>query len=765
MSGIADASATGAYVGFEGRVETTMGQSTPHWPEPARPPEGAPNVVVVLCDDLGFADLGCYGSEIDTNEIDRLAAEGLRYTNFHVTPMCSPTRASLLTGLNSHLAGVGHVAHSDCGFPGYSTALASDTVTLAEILRDNGYATMMVGKWHLAKDSDLSPAGSQEAWPCQRGFDRFYGFLDAFTNLHQPHRLVQDNSVVEVDRYPDDYYFTDDITERAISMVREQQASNPDQPFFLYFAHGAVHAPMQAKRADIERQRGRYDDGWDALRERRWERQREMGLLPHHARLAPGETDRSQSVLPWEKLGADRQRLYARFMEIYAAMVETIDASLGRLRESLEELGVWDDTIVLFLSDNGAAREGETHGTSQFFAPLVYDPDIRRKDLERLDLLGGPQTLPHYQRGWAYACNTPFRLYKASTHAGGHQVPLIVSGPSVPATGEIRHQYQHVTDILPTLLDVIGINAAPNSAKPLAGSSFASTFTDAGAASSHREQVYEISGHRGYYRDGWEVVTRHEPFTDFDADRWELYDLDADPTEMEDRASDQPDRVTELVNAWDRAAWANQIYPLDEGGFNKFFVRPPSAVAYHQPVRIVPGTPTLERWRCLQLIQMRSFGIEIELEYRAGDEGMLVAHGDQGGGYAIYVEDGQLVWAHNGYGAMTLIDGGVVPDGARRIDARVTAKARGVWDVELAIDDVVVGVGEGLPHFWFMAPLEGIDVGIDRRSPVSWDIYQRRGPFPYTGRLVAVTYTPGDPVSDAPEPLVETILEAQRRYD
>ncbi|WP_420637767.1 arylsulfatase [Candidatus Poriferisocius sp.] len=760
-----DLSATGAYAGFDGEIGETMGASVPSWPPLPVAPKGAPNVVVVLCDDLGFADLGCYGSEIATHEIDRMAAEGLRYTNFHVTPMCSPTRASLLTGLNSHLAGVGHVAHSDCGFPGYATALANDTVTLAEILRDNGYATMMVGKWHLAKDSDLSPAGSQESWPCQRGFDRFYGFLDAFTNLHQPHRLVQDNTVVEVDRYPDDYYFTDDITDRAIAMVRDQQASNPAQPFFLYFAHGAVHAPMQAKRADIERQRGRYDDGWDALRERRWQRQQELGLLGDHAELAPKESARSQTVVPWEKLDADRRRLYARFMEIYAAMVETIDESLGRLRRSLEQLGVWDNTVVMFLSDNGAAREGETHGTSQFFAPLVYDPDIRRKDLERLELLGGPRTLPHYQRGWAYACNTPFRLYKASTHAGGHQVPLVLRGPSVPATGEIRRQYQHVTDILPTLLDVIGIDAPPNPVKPLAGASFRPTFADDTAPSSHPEQVYEISGHRGYYRQGWEVVTRHEPMADFADDHWELYDLHADPTETDDLAAEHPDRVAELVDAWDHAAWANQIYPLDEGGFGRFFVRPPSAAAYHQPVRIVPGTPTLERWRCLQLIQMRDFTIRIELAYRTGDQGMLVAHGDQGGGYAIYIEDGRLVWAHNGYGAMTLVDGGQMADGAEVIEARVTALEGGRWRVELAVDGVVVGGGEDLLHFWFMAPLEGIDVGIDRRSPVSWDIYERHGPFPYTGHLTAVTYTPGDPAPDAPVPLVETILEARRRYD
>ncbi len=276
-----------AYAGFEGRVGRTFAGSDGWWPPRAEPPTGAPNVVVILADDLGFADLGCYGSEIATPNLDALAAAGLRYTNFHATPMCSPTRASLLTGVNHHLAGFGTVAHSDAGFPGYAMELPATTATLPEILRSHGYATFMVGKWHLAKDSDISAAGPQHSWPCQRGFDRFYGFLDAFTNLHQPHRLTEDNHQVEVDAYPDDFYLTDALTDRAVSMIRESKASNPDKPFFLYFAHGAVHAPLHAKAADIERYRGAYDEGWDVLRQRRYARQLELGVLAAERRWPP----------------------------------------------------------------------------------------------------------------------------------------------------------------------------------------------------------------------------------------------------------------------------------------------------------------------------------------------------------------------------------------------------------------------------------------------------------------------------------------------
>ncbi|MCU0309464.1 MAG: sulfatase-like hydrolase/transferase [Acidimicrobiales bacterium] len=348
-----------AYAGFEGRVGRVFATSEPWWPPRPQAPEGAPNIVVILVDDLGYADLGCYGSEIATPNIDRLAAGGLRYTNFHSAPMCSPTRAALLTGMEPHLAGVGTVAHSDPGFPGYAMELAPDVVTLPETLRSAGYATYMVGKWHLSKDSDQSDAGPRDSWPCQRGFDRYYGFLDAFTNLHQPHRLVSDNQAVEIDSYPDDYYFTDDITDRAIAWMKAGKAADPTKPFFTYVAHGAVHAPLHAPADAIARQKGRYDAGWDALREARYRRQLELGVVAPGVELAPRNTEPGNDVAPWDSLTAPQQELFSRHMEVFAAMVETVDASTGRILDALEEMGELDNTIVVFTSDNGASREGE----------------------------------------------------------------------------------------------------------------------------------------------------------------------------------------------------------------------------------------------------------------------------------------------------------------------------------------------------------------------------------------------------------------------
>ncbi len=462
---------------------------------------------------------GCYGSEIDTPNLDALARRGIQATNFHVTPMCSPTRAALLTGCEPHRAGLGTVAHCDPGFPGYASELAPDVMTMAEILRDEaGYATMAVGKWHLAKDSD-GAGGSRASWPCQRGFDQYYGVIDAFTNLHHPHRLVQDNHQVDVDRYPDGYYFTDDITDHAISMIRAQKTANPARPFLCYVAHGAVHAPLHVRPEDAAKYRGRYDAGWDALRAERFARQQELGVVPPGVEVAPRNTERDHDVKPWDDLSPEEQRLFARHMEVYAGMVDRIDQNIGRMIAALDDLGELDNTIFVFTSDNGASREGEECGTTAYYVHLLQGDDIDA-DLARIDEIGGPTTTPHYPRGWAMAGNTPFRLYKINTHQGGHSVPFIVSWPDgVDARGEFRRQYQHVTDLLPTFLEIVGVDrpATRNGVElaPLQGWSMTSVLADADAPNTHREHVVEMNGHRGYYREGWHAVTLHHGLTSF----------------------------------------------------------------------------------------------------------------------------------------------------------------------------------------------------------------------------------------------------------
>ena len=485
----AETDGTGPYAGFEGRVGRTFAGSEGWWPARATAPEGAPNIIVMIVDDLGYSDIGCYGSEIDTPNLDALSTSSLQFTNFHSTPMCSPTRAALLTGLNAHAAGVGSVPHSDSGFPGYAMELAENAATIAETLRDNGWSTMAVGKWHLTKDAEQNAAGNKRSWPCQRGFERYYGVLDAFTNLHHPHRIVEDNHQVEVDQYPDDFFFTDDLTDHAISMIRETKAADPSKPFFLYFAHAAVHAPLHAKADDIAKYRGRYDQGWDAVRAERFARQQELGVMGPDVELAPRNTEPGNDVHAWDDLSADEQRLFARHMEVFAGAVDNIDQNFGRLLTALDEIGERDNTLILFMSDNGASREGEEVGTSAYYVHLLQGDDVEA-DLARIDDIGGPQTTPHYPRGWAMVGCSPFRLYKLNTHAGGHSVPFLVSWPGhVAEVDALRRSYVHVTDVLPTLLDVTGVEAPTHrhgvAVKPLVGTTFAPMLTDAAAPSTH----------------------------------------------------------------------------------------------------------------------------------------------------------------------------------------------------------------------------------------------------------------------------------------
>ena len=764
----------GPYEGFGGTVGRTFAGSESWWPERPTPRPDAPNVVVVLVDDLGFAELGCYGSEIPTPNIDRLAAAGVQFTNFHVTPMCSPTRAALLTGVNPHRAGTGHVANSDPGFPGYAAELANDVATAAEVFRDAGYHTIAIGKWHLTKDSDLSDAGPRHSWPCQRGFDRYYGVLDAFTNLHHPHRLVEDNHTVEVDQYPAGYYLTDDLTDKAIGAIRQAKASNPSQPFLCYFAHIAVHAPLQCKASDLANHRGNYDGGWDALRQVRHERQAELGLLHPGTPLPLRNSEDGDEVPPWDSLDRADQVLYARYMEVYAAMVDSVDQSVGRLYAALDELAEADNTIFLFLSDNGASREGEAGGTTSYFRSLVSknvkDLEDHQFDRGRIDLAGGPQALVHYPRGWAMASNTPFRLYKINTHMGGHSVPFILHWPTGQAEPGRRDHWSHVTDLLPTLCELAGVDRPAErngiTLQPLNGTSLGPVLADADATHDRGPQYLEMAGHRGYYDGDWEVVTRHQPLTEFGDHEWELYNLATDRTETRNLAAEHPKRVAEMAAGWEAAARADQVYPLDEGSRLRYVVRPPYDEPLMEPVRIVAGTHTLERYRSQLLIQWRSFDVDVDLRFTTGDRGVLFSHGDQGGGYALYIDDGhELVFVHNGYGVMAELRCGTVPDGTGRIRLAVTAPGSWLWDVEVLVDGTSRGRREGLPMLGAMAPFEGINVGIDRRSPVSWSLAEEHGPYPFTGHLLAVTYTPGEPAPDAGTRFIDLLREIGLRYE
>ncbi|MFZ9697705.1 MAG: arylsulfatase [Ilumatobacteraceae bacterium] len=758
---------TFAYPNFDGVVGETFARSTPSWPQEPSAPTGAPNIVFVIADDLGYSDLGCYGSEIDTPNIDALAGRGLRYTNFHVTPLCSPTRAAFMTGRNNHAVGMGYVANIDPGFPGYASELPANQPSLPETLRANGYSTLAVGKWHLAKDADLTETGDKSSWPLQRGFEQYYGFLEALTNFWHPHRLYEGNSVIQVDKYSDDYYLTDDLTDRAVRMMKDVKASNPSKPFFLYFAHGAVHAPLHAKPSDIAKYKGVYDCGWDVLRERRFARQKELGLLPPEAVLPPRNNERGESVEAWETLSDDQKSLYARYMEVYAGMVDNIDQSVGRLVKTLEDLGELDNTVFIFTSDNGASREGNERGARSYFRGFAVSGDNfthRPEDFENLDEIGGPTSWPHYPRGWAMACNTPFRLYKITTHRGGHQVPYVMSWPNrIAARGDVfRRQFTHITDMLPTLLELVGVEQLTSrnglEADPIQGVSFVETLDSSDSESKHKEQYWECIGHRAYYRDGWEVVTFHLPRTSFATEKWQLFDTNADPTQANDLADQMPEKVAELVSAWEAAAVENQVYPLAEGVRIEHLQRPPSERVYAQRTRILRGAGTLERFRSAKLIQGRSFRVEVDWDYRRGDAGILLAHGGQENGYVLYVEDGALHFEQNTGLGMKKLTPVPLGESSQSVAIDVVAPGNKTWTVALETDSRKHPAVEGFFQPYAFLPYEGIDIGIDRRSPVSWDLYSRHGTFPFSGAITAVTYVPGDLAPDVgPHVLEEAI--------
>ncbi|WP_055591486.1 arylsulfatase [Peterkaempfera griseoplana] len=770
------------YENFPGHVGRTFAESTPAWPAARRPggPDGArraPNIVVVLVDDMGYSDIGPFGAEIPTPTLDRLAERGLRLTNYHTMPLCSPARAALLTGLNPHRVGYAMVANSDPGFPGYGMDIADDIPTLAELLRDTGYATYAVGKWHLVRDSASNAAADRHSWPLQQGFDRYYGVLEGLTSLFHPHQLVRDNSPLDIDTLPEGYYYTDDITDEAISMLTSLRAHDADKPFFLYVAHNAVHGPLQAKPEDLARHRGRYDEGWDVLRERRFAAQKAAGLFPPGTELPDRNSEAGHEVGPWDELTLAQQQRYARYMEVYAAMVDNVDRNLGRLLDTLEALGELDDTIVVFTSDNGGTGEGGAEGTRSYFSRFTHHPglpDDWQPDVDRdIDLIGGPQSLVHYPRGWGMASNTPFRLYKGQTYAGGVRVPFVISWPAglrpEDGPGALRPQYQYVTDVLPTLLDLAGVQRprerGGQAVQDLDGAAFTAVLTDPHAPGTHREQYCEMTGNRSYYRDGWKLVTHHRPGTPYDDGEWALYDITTDPTEIHDRAADRPDLVKELAAAWEGAAWRNAVFPLVDGSGGAFR-RGPEEERLRRPVRLLPGTPELERYRSSRLVSLRSFEVSVEIaEHGPDDAGVLVSHGDQGGGYSLYVEDGRLHFAYNEYGVLHEADAGPLPPGAPVVTLTATAVPGLRWEFGVAVDGTETGRLESVHQLIGMAPFQGISVGVDRRSPVSWPVHERHGAFRYTGRLSAVTYTPGEPAPDDPAAVARALKEAAASFE
>jgi arylsulfatase A-like enzyme len=690
---------------FGGTIGRTFDDSTSWWPPAPSVPEDAPNVVIVLLDDVGYAQFGCYGSDIATPTFDRLAAHGRRYANFHTTALCSPTRACLLTGRNHHSNGMARVVEFAAGFPGYNATIPRENGFLSEILRDEGYATYAVGKWHLAPATEMAPGSRRDAWPLGRGFERFYGFMAGETDQYRPD-LVHDNHPVEPPKTPEEgYHLTEDMADHAISYLKDLRAVAPERPFFLWFTPGACHAPHQAPTEFIEPYRGHFDLGWDAWREQIFERQLASGLLKPGTELS----ERPSWVPAWDSLTADERTLYARMMEVFAGFLTHTDAQVARLVDFIEhDLAELDNTIVIVMSDNGASSEGGVKGSfnEQFFFNFV--PESLEENLKRIDLLGTPHANNHYPWGWAWAGNTPLKRFKRDTHEGGVADPLIVHWPARLGTeGETRHQYVHAIDLLPTLLEVIGIEAPTSiggvEQTPIEGSSFAASLTDASAPEHHHTQYYEMLGSRALYHDGWKAVVFHSPpflcydgsdgRRSFDEDVWELYHVAEDFSEVHDLAEERPDKRKELEELWWTEAAKYQVLPLNNqpGRYSD----PRNRRSRHE---FFDGVGPLTEALAPNL-KNRSFDMAAVLDVpKEGDlTGALVAHGGHSGGFVLYVKDRRVHYTYNFVGlevttVSSQIELPVGPVVVRVVFERTGGPGQG-GNLALYFDDIPVGEG------------------------------------------------------------------------
>ncbi len=725
--------------GFDGVIGRTVADSEPSWPEPAHPGDQAPNVVVILLDDLGFSHFGCYGSDLPTPNIDRLAAGGLRFSNFHVTPLCSPTRAALLTGRNHHTVGMRAISNFSTGFPHMRGRITDQATTMAEVLHGAGYATFMVGKWHLCPMDEASAAGPYDNWPLQRGFDRFYGFLDGETDQFTPD-LTYDNHSVEPPRTPEEgYHLTEDLVDKTLEFINDSVSIRPDRPFFTYLALGATHAPHQAPADHLERHRGRYDEGWDVVRERWFARQKALGVIAPETDLAP----RNPGVEAWVDMPDAHRRLAARLQEAFAAFLEHTDDQLGRLFDELERMQLLDDTVIVLLSDNGASREGGPFGVlheMKFFNFVFETPE---EAIDRLDDIGGPNSHANYPWGWAQAGNTPFKWYKSNTHEGGCHVPCIVHWPKgIDDVGAIRDQFHYVTDIAPTIYELVGVDA-PDTYRgipqlPLAGTSMAYAFDrDATLSPSrHTVQYFEMMGHRGMYVDGWKAVTHHE------AGRRSTTTCGSSTT------SPATPRSATTSPATSPRGWPARGTLVGGGrGPRGAAARRPPDRALRRPVRRphpsppgpplhVPAADVLHTRSGLPRLGGRAWALDAAVERGEGEGGVLYALGNGNAGLSVFVQDDRLVFDYNAFGDHTVVESETpLPVGAATLGVRFHRVSGGNGAAAtLVVDDQPVGSAE-IPFAMRVITSVGSSVGYDHGMPVS-ERYD--GSFPFEGVLHSV---------------------------
>ena len=737
---------------FRGKIGITYQESTPDFPAPITAPEKAPNVLLVLLDDVGFGQASTFGGPVETPNLTRLAEKGLRYNQFHTTALCSPTRAALLTGRNHHSVGTGVVEELATGFPGYTTILPKSAATVAEVLRQNGYNTAAFGKWHNTPDYETSAAGPFDRWPTWLGFEYFYGFLGGDTNQWSP-ALVENTKRVAPPINNPDYHLTPDLVDHAIAWIRSQQSIAPDKPIFTYLATGATHAPHHAPKAWIDKYKGKFDQGWDKLREQTFARQKQLGVIPADAQL----TSRPKELPAWDSLSKDDQRIYAHEMEVFAGFLAHTDDEVGRLINAIDQIGELDNTLVFYIvGDNGASAEGGLAGSINELKVFNKVPESREQLQASLNDLGSPKTFNHYHAAWAWAGTTPFQWTKQiASHFGGTRNPLIVTwGNRIKDRGGIRNQFHHVIDITPTILEAAGITVPTevNGVKQqkLEGTSLVYTFDNSDAPSHHKTQYFEMFGNRAIYDEGWVAAARHPRLpwqgtinADFQQDPWELYNIEEDFSEANNLAAENPEKLEKLQKLFFSQARQYQVLPLDDRVSERFDVnsRPSTAAGrttftYYSGVAPIPegSAPSLKN---------RSFSITADVEIpESGAEGVLLTQGGRFAGWGFFLENSKPTYIYNFLNAERYIiqSPQKLPLGKSTIrfdfdydGGEVGAGGTG----KLFINDQQVAEGrieKTVPYR--LALDETFDVGRDTGTPVV-ETYQV--PFAFTGNLQKVT--------------------------
>jgi arylsulfatase A-like enzyme len=750
---------------FPGVIGRTTDESSPAWPRPLRAKPGAPNVLMIVLDDTGFGQLGCYGSPIATPNLDSLAAGGLLYNNMHTTALCSPSRSCIITGRNHHANATAAVNELATGYPGYNGSIPFENGFLSEMLLAHGYSTYMVGKYHLLPSEYESAAGPYDRWPLGRGFERFYGFLGGDTSQWYPD-LTYDNHQVEPPRTPEEgYHLTEDLVDKAIQFIADAKQLAPDKPFYLHFCTGATHAPHHVPKEWADRYRGQFDDGWDAYRERVFARQKELGVVPADAELSRHDPDAPD----WDSLAPTVRRLAARMMEVYAGFLSHTDHHVGRVLGFLKEIGAFDNTLIMVVSDNGASAEGGPAGTTNELQFFNNAPEPLEDSLAAIDELGGPATFNHYPWGWTWAGNTPFRRWKRETYRGGACDPFLVHWPAgITARGQVRTQYAHLIDMVPTVLDALGIDPPGTirgvTQSPLHGVSFAHTFDDPAAPTRHRTQYFEMFGHRAIDHDGWRAVCpwpgpsfteagkqfgtpiTAEDLTELDAHHWELYHVAEDPAENHNLAEAHRDTLIEMIALWYVEAGKYNVLPIDGSALARIMTERPQIAAPRDRYTYRPDTQTVPYFAGPKVLN-RPHAITADVEIPPGGaEGVLLCQGSGVGGWTFYVQDGRLHYAHNYLrrATYTVRSPGALPAGRRQL--RFEFEPTGEPDLfsgkgtpgraQLYVDGQLVGQSE----FPVTTPVAfnpgGLTCGANPGSPVIPD-YQP--PFRFTGTLHTVT--------------------------